>query len=162
MVRVYLALGSNLGDRHGFLREAVAAISAWPKTTLAQESPVYDTEPVGGPAGQPVFLNQVIAIETGLTAEAVLAGTQDLEAQAGRDSMAARVKDGPRTLDLDILVYGDAEIEQPGLTVPHPRMCERLFVMEPLNDIAPDLVIPGQCETVANLCCVIRRVPPVD
>jgi len=151
MVCVYLALGSNLGDRHRYLREAVVAVAAWPNTKLVQESPVYDTEPVGGPAGQPIFLNQVIAIETGLTVEDVLARTQDLEAQAGRDSAEARVKDGPRTLDLDILIYGDEQIDQSGLTVPHPRMCERLFVMEPLNDIAPNLVLPGQGVTVLRL-----------
>ncbi|MDQ1534907.1 MAG: 2-amino-4-hydroxy-6-hydroxymethyldihydropteridine diphosphokinase [Actinomycetota bacterium] len=134
--RAYLALGSNLGDRARQLQTAVDSLAAAPKVTVVAASSVYETDPVGGPE-QGRFLNAVVALDTELAPRELLAVAQSLEADAGR----VRVERwGPRTLDVDVLLVGDAVVAEPDLVVPHPRMWERGFVLAPLHDVAPDLV----------------------
>jgi len=124
----YLGLGSNLGDRRAHLRAAVAALP-----DVAAVSPVYETEPMGGPPGQSPYLNLVVALDTDLSPRRLLELAQELEAAAGRVRAEA---DGPRTLDVDVLLVGDLTVQEPDLVVPHPRMWERRFVLAPLADLA--------------------------
>ncbi|MEN3315767.1 MAG: 2-amino-4-hydroxy-6-hydroxymethyldihydropteridine diphosphokinase [Acidimicrobiaceae bacterium] len=145
--RVFLGLGSNLGDRRALLRSAVAALP-----DVVAVSPVYETEPVGGPAGQRPYLNMVVELCTDREPRALLALAHDLEAAAGRVRLE---RDGPRTLDVDVLVVGDLRVDEPDLVVPHPRMSVRRFVMAPLADLAPDLAPPGWEETAEGK---VRRV----
>ena len=135
-VRAHLGLGSNLGDRAGYLRSAVAALRVESEVTVVAVSRVYETDPVGGPE-QGAYLNAVVAIDTTLAPPALLDLAYDLE-NAARRVRAERW--GPRTLDVDVLLYGDATIDKPDLTVPHPRLWERGFVLAPLRDVAPDRV----------------------
>ncbi|HEX7130944.1 MAG TPA: 2-amino-4-hydroxy-6-hydroxymethyldihydropteridine diphosphokinase [Iamia sp.] len=130
--RVLLALGSNLGDRAGHLRAAVAALG----DEVVATSAVYETPPVGGPEQGP-YLNAVVALRTDLSARALLARAHELEAAAGRVRLE---RWGPRTLDVDVLWIDGEEVDEPDLVVPHPRMFERAFVLVPLADVAPDLV----------------------
>jgi 2-amino-4-hydroxy-6-hydroxymethyldihydropteridine diphosphokinase len=136
MTRAYLALGSNLGDRLVHLQNAVNALDAAGGVAVFAVSRVYETDPVGGPE-QGAYLNAVIAIETSLDARALLRLSQRLEAD---ESRLRGERWGPRTLDVDILLYDDVTIDEPDLTVPHPRMWERGFVLAPLRDVAPELV----------------------
>jgi len=131
-VRAFLGLGSNMGDRMALLRSAVASIP-----DVVKVSPVYETDPVGGPPGQDPYLNVVVELATRLSPRELLELAHSLEVLAGR---VRTVKDGPRTLDVDVLLVGDLRVEDPDLTVPHPRMWERRFVLAPLADLAPDLV----------------------
>jgi 2-amino-4-hydroxy-6-hydroxymethyldihydropteridine diphosphokinase len=136
VTRAYLALGSNLGDRLAHLQFAVDALAAATDVRVVDVSRVYETAPVGGPA-QDAFLNAVVALDTDLAPHALLVLAQRIETDAHR----VRVERwGPRTLDVDILVYDDVESADPVLTLPHPRMWERGFVLAPLRDVAPDLV----------------------
>ena len=136
MTRAYLALGSNLGDRLVHLQNAVDALRATNAVRVIAQSRVYETDPVGGPE-QDAYLNAVIAIDTDLTPRAVLELAQDLEERAAR---VRAERWGPRTLDVDVLLYGDVHVDEDDLTIPHPRMWERGFVLAPLRDVAPDLV----------------------
>lgn len=142
MTRAYVALGSNLGDREGTLRAALEDLAAEPGIDVAAVSRFYDTEPVGY-LDQPRFLNGAAALETELPARELLERLLAVELRFGRrrEDVAPQ---GPRTLDLDLLLYGDAEIDEPGLRVPHPRMHERRFVLEPLADLDPALEVPGK------------------
>jgi len=133
--RAFLGLGSNLGDREALLRQAVAGLP-----DVVAVSPVYQTDPVGGPPGQPPYLNVVVELRTDQGPRALLERARALEAAAGR---VRAERDGPRTLDVDILVVGDLRVDDPDLVVPHPRMYERRFVLAPLADIAPDAVPVG-------------------
>lgn len=142
MPRVYIGLGSNLGDRESTIRGAIAALEEEPGIRVDGVSGLIDTEPVGVD-GQPRFLNGVAAVETELPARELLALLLLVERRFGRVREGAPPH-GPRTLDLDLLLYGDAEIGEPGLTVPHPRLHEREFVLGPLEEIAPGLEVPGK------------------
>lgn len=134
MVRAFLGLGSNLGDRRATLRAAVGAIPE-----VVAVSPLYETEPVGGP-DQGAFLNLVVEVETRRTPHELLDLCQQLEAEAGR----VRIERwGPRTLDVDVLWIDGIEVDDERLTVPHPRLHERNFVMRPLLDLDPTLTVPG-------------------
>jgi 2-amino-4-hydroxy-6-hydroxymethyldihydropteridine diphosphokinase len=131
MARALLGLGSNLGDSVSALREAVGSLSG-----VVAVSPVYRTDPMGGPAGQQPYLNLVVEIDSSLSARQLLGVCHRLESAAGR----LRVERwGPRTLDVDILWVEGVEVDEPDLQVPHPRMRQRRFVMAPLADIAPDV-----------------------
>jgi 2-amino-4-hydroxy-6-hydroxymethyldihydropteridine diphosphokinase len=131
-VRAFLGLGSNLGDRRRHLAGAVAALP-----DVVAVSPLYETAPVGGPAGQGAFLNCVVELSTTLDPHALLAAARAAEEAAGR----VRVQRwGPRTLDVDVLLVGDSHIDDEDLVVPHPRMWERAFVLVPLADLAPEIV----------------------
>ena len=127
-----MALGSNLGDRRGHLRMAVEGLPG-----VVAVSGVYETDPVGGPADQPPYLNAVVELATGLSPRELLAVAQRLEAAAAR---RRGERWGPRTLDVDVLLVGDLRVDEPDLEVPHPRMWDRTFVLVPLHDLAPDLV----------------------
>jgi len=134
--RAHLGLGSNLGDRLGFLQGAVNGLAATPGIAVVAVSGVYETAPVGGPRQGP-YLNAVVALDTDLRATELLGVAQHLEAAAGR-RRAERW--GPRSLDVDVLLVGDERITSERLTVPHPRLFERGFVLAPLADVAPALV----------------------
>jgi len=139
-VRAYVALGANLGDRENTLRAAIDALGAEPGIGVVAVSELRDTEPVGvGP--QPPFLNGVVELETTLAPRVLLDRLLAVEQRFGRVRDALRPH-GPRTLDLDLLLYGDERIDEPGLRVPHPRLHERRFVLEPLAELAPGLVVP--------------------
>jgi 2-amino-4-hydroxy-6-hydroxymethyldihydropteridine diphosphokinase len=133
--RAYLGIGSNLGDRLAHLQAAVDGLASVSGISVVAVSPVYATLPVGGPE-QDEFLNAVVAVETRLSARALLGVAHDIEATEQR---VRTERWGPRTLDVDILLVGDEEIHETDLEVPHPRMWERGFVMAPLHDIAPEL-----------------------
>jgi 2-amino-4-hydroxy-6-hydroxymethyldihydropteridine diphosphokinase len=149
-LRAFLGLGSNLGDRRAHLAIAVAALP-----DVVAVSPVYETEPVGGPAGQPPYLNLVVELETELGPRELLEVAHSLE------SAALRTRDerwGPRTLDVDVLLVGDLTVDEPDLVVPHPRMFERRFVMAPLADLAPELVPEGWEDRVAGEVHPVGRI----
>jgi 2-amino-4-hydroxy-6-hydroxymethyldihydropteridine diphosphokinase len=137
MQRTFVGLGSNLGDRKRNLHEAVERLR---EVGLVRVSAFRDTDPVGVVA-QPNFLNAVAELSSDLSPRELLDRLLEIERALGRD----RTKEerwGPRTIDLDLLLYGDKVIDEPGLTLPHPRLAERRFVLEPLNELAPDLVLP--------------------
>jgi 2-amino-4-hydroxy-6-hydroxymethyldihydropteridine diphosphokinase len=140
--RAFVGLGSNLGDREATIRAAVAELQAAEGVEVVGVSSLVDTEPVGY-TDQPRFLNGVAALDTGLGARTLLDLLLAVEARFGRDRASVPAQ-GPRTLDLDLLLYGDAEIDEPGLRVPHPRLHERAFVLEPLAELAPALDVPGK------------------
>jgi 2-amino-4-hydroxy-6-hydroxymethyldihydropteridine diphosphokinase len=151
--RAAIALGSNLGDSANLLKMALAALSREEGIVLAHVSPLYQTVPVGPP--QPDFLNTCAILHTTLSPSELLSRLLQVEQQFGR---VRREHWGPRSLDLDLLLYGDRIIEQPDLQVPHPRMRDRAFVLVPLADIASDWVEPITQQTVASL---LRRIDPV-
>jgi 2-amino-4-hydroxy-6-hydroxymethyldihydropteridine diphosphokinase len=140
--RAFVGLGSNLGDREATIRAAVAELQAAEGVEVVGVSSLVDTEPVGY-TDQPRFLNGVAALDTGLGARTLLDLLLAVEARFGRDRASVPAQ-GPRTLDLDLLLYGDAQIDEPGLRVPHPRLHERAFVLEPLAELAPALDVPGK------------------
>ncbi len=136
MTRAFLALGSNLGDRHAHLQAALDLLHAAPELTVVAVSSVYETDPVGGPV-QDDFLNAVIEIETDRSPHQLLEIAHAAEAAADR----VRVQRwGPRTLDVDVVFIDGVTVDEPDLTVPHPRWRERDFVLAPMHDLAPDLV----------------------
>ena len=137
MTTAYIALGSNLGDRAALLRGALAALQRGDEVRVMAESAVYETAPVGGPA-QPDYLNMVVAVKTSLSPEALLERCLAIEAEHGR---VRRERWGARTLDLDLLSYDAATLRTERLTLPHPRMAERAFVLVPLAEVAPELKI---------------------
>jgi 2-amino-4-hydroxy-6-hydroxymethyldihydropteridine diphosphokinase len=143
----YVGLGANLGRPDRQVREALAALAALPGTRLLAKSSLYRSAPVGV-GEQPEFTNAVAAIETGLEARPLLEALLAIEARFGRRRESAGAA---RTLDLDLLLYGDRTIDELGLVVPHPRMHERAFVLVPLAEIAPDAVIPGKGRVAALL-----------
>jgi len=140
VTRAYVGLGANLGDRERTLREAVDALGAGEGIEVVAVSTLRETEPVGV-GQQPRFLNGAAALDTTLESRELLDRLLDVEQRFGRVRVPG--EHGPRTLDLDLLLYGDDQIDEPGLTVPHPRLHERRFVLEPLAELAPGLVIPG-------------------
>lgn len=131
-MRAFLGVGSNLGDRERYLREAVESLPG-----VVALSAVYETAPVGGPGGQDAYLNLVVELDTALSPRALLGICHRLEAAAGR---VRTTRWGPRTLDIDILWMDGVTVDDPDLQIPHPRMRTRRFVMAPLRDLAPDLV----------------------
>ncbi|HWP94441.1 MAG TPA: 2-amino-4-hydroxy-6-hydroxymethyldihydropteridine diphosphokinase [Gammaproteobacteria bacterium] len=140
-VTAYVGLGSNLADPPRQVRAALDELGGLPDTTLRAASALYENPPLG-PLDQPDFVNAVARLETGLEPEALLARLRAIERAHGRIRGGDRW--GPRTLDLDLLLYGDRLIDTPDLVVPHPGLHERPFVLYPLAEIAPDLVIPGR------------------
>jgi len=157
--RAVLALGSNLGDRLGTLQACVTAIGRLPDTDVLAISPVYETDPIGGPA-QPDYLNAVLVVETGLRPGELLDAAHRIEADFGR-VRAGRF--GPRTLDIDIISYAGRISDDPLLTLPHPRAHERAFVLAPWHDIDAQAELPGRGpvrDLLAGLdTSGVRRVP---
>jgi 2-amino-4-hydroxy-6-hydroxymethyldihydropteridine diphosphokinase len=137
--RAFIGLGSNLGDRHALLRQAVEGLAAAGDVTGV--SPLYETEPVGGPGGQGPYLNLVVELSTSDPPRRLLERCRALEAVAGR---VRTVHWGPRTLDADVLWEEGWQVDEEDLTVPHPRLWDRRFVVQPLADLAPDLVTAEQ------------------
>ena len=130
-MRAFVALGSNLGDRREHLRRAVAGLP-----DVVAVSPVYESDPVGGPAGQGPYLNAVVELDTELLPRDLLEVGRRLEEEAGR---VRGERWGPRTLDVDVLLVGDLVVDEPDLQIPHPRIRSRAFVLLPLHDLAPDV-----------------------
>ena len=151
--RAFVGIGGNLGDVETTLAEALWAIEALPMTTLQRQSAFYRT-PAWGKTDQPDFLNAVVGLSTALAPGALMQALLALESRFGRDRSGAAERWGPRTLDLDLLAYGDRVLDLPGLSLPHPRLHERAFVLVPLAAIAPDLVIPGRGR-VADLLAAV-------
>ena len=154
----YIALGSNLGDRERHLHAALAALRALRGVSDVVTSRVYETTPVG-PGEQRPYLNAVARVATDLSPRDLLDQLLAIERSEARERGA--VRNAPRTLDLDLLLYGEREIDEPGLVVPHPRMAQRAFVLEPLCDLAPDLVIPGASAPVSALAAAVRDADAV-
>jgi 2-amino-4-hydroxy-6-hydroxymethyldihydropteridine diphosphokinase len=139
VARAYVGLGANLGDRRRALRRALELLAADPDVEVVAVSAFRETEPVGL-VDQPRFLNAAAALETPLAPRELLDRLLGVERELGR---ARGERWGPRTIDLDLLVHGDEVVDEPGLSVPHPRVHERRFALEPLAELAPDLVVPG-------------------
>ncbi len=138
-MQAYLGLGSNLGDRLANLQDGVRSLDARPGITVVRSSRVYETDPVGGPP-QPEYLNAVVEVETSLAPRELLDACRAVEDDLDR---VREERWGPRTIDVDVLTYGDEEIDEPDLTIPHPRMHERGFVLAPLLELTPDPPLPG-------------------
>ena len=136
----FVGIGSNLGDREDNLRRAVELLSVEDGVDVTAVSEISETEPVG-PVEQGAFLNGAVRIETDLGPRELLERLLAVEQRLGR---VREERWGPRTIDLDLLLYGDEAVDEPGLTVPHPRLHERRFALEPLADLAPSLEIPGR------------------
>ena len=145
---VLIGLGSNMGDRRAILDGAIAALSETPGVSVRRISGYHATEPVGGPPGQGTYLNASAALETTLEPLELLHVLQAIEKRFGR---VRTVRWGARTLDLDVLLFDDRIIQTPELTVPHPRLAQRRFVLEPLAEIAPEAVEPLTGRTVSEL-----------
>jgi 2-amino-4-hydroxy-6-hydroxymethyldihydropteridine diphosphokinase len=142
VTRAFVGLGSNLGDREAWLGRAVVALDSLPETEVRGVSRLRETEPVGM-TDQPRFLNGAVEVETNLGARELLEALLEIERDLGRDR-GRSPQGGPRTLDLDLLLYGEAVITEQGLEVPHPRLAERRFALEPLLDLDPELEVPAK------------------
>ena len=145
MTLAYVGLGSNLGDREATIYAAIAALAG-----VVAASELRETDPVGG-TEQPPFLNGAIALETELSPRELLESLLAVELELGRER---RERWGPRTIDLDLLLYGGETVDEPGLTVPHPLLHERSFVLEPLAELDPHLVVPGRGTVTALLAAL--------
>ncbi|MBT2571585.1 2-amino-4-hydroxy-6-hydroxymethyldihydropteridine diphosphokinase [Planococcus sp. ISL-110] len=144
MNQSYLSLGSNMGDRFDMLQQAVSQLTEHPAITVTGISSLYETDPVGFTDQDP-FLNMVVQLETELEALALLDTCQEIEQNLNRKRL---IRWGPRTIDLDILLYNQDNLKTEKLIVPHPRMYERAFVVVPLLEVNPDLEVPGALETI--------------
>ncbi len=154
MTVAWLGIGSNLGDRLGFLKAAATSVNALPETAVLKKSAIYETAPIGG-VEQDFFLNGVLKIETGLSPEQLLQAVLQIEALNGRERT---IHWGPRTLDIDILAYGEQEINQINLQVPHPFLGERAFVLVPWAELEENYFVPGK-GTVLEL---LQQLPVLE
>ena len=143
LTRCYIGIGSNLGDPVSNVRSALAALGSHPSLTLAKQSGLYSSKP-HGPQNQPDYVNAVAEVDTRLTALELLYALFAIEKSHGRERHPDQHW-GPRTLDLDLLLYGDSIIDEPELKVPHPYLCERSFVVYPLAELNPALTLPNGC-----------------
>jgi len=155
VARAYIGLGANLGDREATIRRALELLGERPGIRVAAVSTLRETEPWGF-AEQPRFLNGAAALETTLTPRELLDALLAVERDLGRTREGPRY--GPRTIDLDVLLYDDELVDEPGLTVPHPRLHERAFALEPLLDLDPELAVPGRGR-VADLLAALHSDP---
>ena len=149
MPRAYVGLGANLGDRAATIAEAVARLGADPQVEVVAVSALRETAPEGPIQAQPAFLNGAVALETTLAPRDLLRRLLAVEADLGRTRSGPR--GGPRTIDLDLLIYGETILDEPDLTVPHPRLQERRFALEPLAELQPGLEVPGKGSVEALL-----------
>jgi 2-amino-4-hydroxy-6-hydroxymethyldihydropteridine diphosphokinase len=156
-LKAFIGLGSNLGDREAMIRMALDDLARLPETSLVRASSLYDTEPVGD-VDQPNFLNAVAQIDTELTARQLLWNLQLIERRLGR---VRTQKWGPRTIDLDLLLYGALVVDEPDLKVPHPELLRRSFVLVPLVELDPLLVHPLTHETLLTELSRLTTRPPV-
>jgi 2-amino-4-hydroxy-6-hydroxymethyldihydropteridine diphosphokinase len=155
-VRAFIGVGSNLGDRARLIADAVAALRRLPRTQVLRVSSLRETDPVDY-LDQPRFLNGAIEVETELEPRPLLEALLSIEHALGRDRATAPAR-GPRPIDLDLLVYGDSVLDEPDLCVPHARLHERQFVLEPLAELDPGLVVPGR-GTVETLLAKLHSNP---
>lgn len=156
----YIGIGANLGDARANVEDAIARLARLPQSTLVRVSALYRTAPIDSSGDD--YINAVAALETALSAHALLAALRDIEQAHGRERP---YRNAPRTLDLDLLLYGDALIDDlPTLAVPHPRMHERAFVLAPLAEIAPDAVIPSRAGAPRRVASLLAGVAdqPID
>jgi 2-amino-4-hydroxy-6-hydroxymethyldihydropteridine diphosphokinase len=151
MSLVYVGLGSNLGDREQTIRAALARLEADPEVDVVAVSSLRETDPVGY-TDQPKFLNGAAALRTELSPTALLQRLLQIERELGRERSGPRY--GPRMIDLDLLLYGSEEVDEPGLRIPHPRLAEREFVLEPLAELDSDLEVPGRGSVRALLAAL--------
>ena len=159
MTLAYVGLGANLGEPRRQLTEALTAMSGLPETRLARHSSFYRTAPVGY-EDQPEFLNAVAALDTRLAPGVLLEGLQGIERRHHRERS---FPNAPRTLDLDLLLFGEEQIARPGLTVPHPRMHERAFVLQPLLELDSEISIPGKGRASTLLsACGSQKIERID
>ncbi len=157
MPLAYLGLGSNLGDRAENLAAARRSLERMRNTKLLRNAPTYETPPVGGPAGQGSFLNTVSLVETELTPQEFLKEIHKAERAIGRIREKEAERWGPRVIDIDILLWDGGRIEEENLTVPHPRLAERLFALLPLADLDKDLKHPGLNRTIGELLTTLTE-----
>ena len=157
-VMAYIGLGANLNDPAAQVGDAFAELDRIPRTRLVARSSLYATAPVGN-VNQPDFINAVAQVETALAPRALLAALLDIEQRHGRERS---FRNAPRTLDLDLLLYGDARFHEDHLTLPHPRMTERAFVLLPLTEITPELTIPGRGRAADWLASCAEQSVVVD
>jgi 2-amino-4-hydroxy-6-hydroxymethyldihydropteridine diphosphokinase len=150
-MRAYVGVGANLGEREATIRRAIALLGEAPGVAVTGVSTLRETEP-WGPVPQPRYLNGAFAVETELAPRVLLDVLLDVERRLGRTRDGERF--GPRTIDLDLLVYDDVAIDEPGLTLPHPRLQERRFALEPLAELAPGLVIAGKGDVATLLAAL--------
>ena len=155
IVRAYIGLGANLGDREATIRRALELLAARPEIDVLAVSQLRETEPWGY-ADQPAFLNGAAVLETDLGPQELLDALLEIECELGRSRAGPLY--GPRTIDLDLLLYGEDEVDEPGLAVPHPRLHERAFALEPLVELDPELVLPGRGR-VADLLTALHSDP---
>lgn len=151
MANALIGLGSNLGDREAWFRSALDRLDGHPRVDVRAVSPLYETAPVGGPSGQGMFLNACALLETALDPDVLLGLMLEIERASGR---IRTVKDAPRTLDLDLLLFGACVIDEPGLSVPHPHMTERPFVMAPAAALCGERLHPVLGRTLEDLASV--------
>ncbi|HEU4684175.1 MAG TPA: 2-amino-4-hydroxy-6-hydroxymethyldihydropteridine diphosphokinase [Nitrospira sp.] len=162
---VFIGFGSNVGNRLDFCDRAVTLLSLLPHSEVIAVSPLYETEPVldGAQPGEGWFLNGVVRMKTDVAPRSLLALCREIERSLGRDEENRK---GPRTLDLDMLFYGQQVIDEPDFSVPHPRLPQRRFVLVPLNDLDPGWIHPVQHRTIAELLAdtpdrsTVRRLEP--
>jgi 2-amino-4-hydroxy-6-hydroxymethyldihydropteridine diphosphokinase len=158
-MRAHIGLGSNLGERETMIRLALEQLAGLPETELGRVSSLYDTAPIGD-LEQPNFLNAVAAVETGLTARQLLWNLLLIERRLGRQR-SPQSRYGPRTIDLDLLLFGDQVIDEPELTVPHPELAQRAFVLVPLVELEPTLAHPVLGDTMVALLARLKARPAV-
>ena len=158
MARVFLGLGSNLGDRVETIRKAMEMISKIPGVSASSSSSLYETEPVGI-SDQPMFVNAVLEIETDLSPEELFSKLKDIESELGRTET---IRWGPRIIDIDILLFGDRVIEERDLTIPHPEMTKRGFVLVPLCEIAPEIKHPKLKKTIREIADGLGDISGVE
>lgn len=157
-MKAFVGLGSNLGERETLMRQALEDLGRLPETTLVRTSSLYDTEPLGE-VEQPNFLNAVVILDTGLTARQLLWNLRRIEVRLGR----VRTRPwGPRTMDLDLLLYGDLVVDEPDLKLPHPELSRRAFVLVPLVELDPGIVHPVLGQTTHQLLARLQANPPVQ
>lgn len=157
---VVLSLGSNVGDRLAWLNQACAALTAWTGIRLIAESPVYETDPVNVPDEFSCvrFLNQIVLVKTTLDAHAFSFAVHAIEKRLGRARPAEQNQGHPRMIDIDIITFGELILDTPELALPHPRARLRRFVLQPLVDLLPDFVFPGDTRDISDL---LRALPPI-
>ena len=162
MYEAVLSLGSNQGDRQGWLERACEALAAWPGIRMADRSPIYETEPVDvhPEFAEHLYLNRIVIVETDLEPEAFSTAVHAIEQRLGRQR--GRGANLPRTIDIDIITCADRRCDLPHLTLPHPRARQRRFVLQPLADLRPGLVLPGERRTVAELLAELPETPRVS
>ncbi|CAN5425473.1 2-amino-4-hydroxy-6-hydroxymethyldihydropteridinediphosphokinase [soil metagenome] len=150
----YIGVGANVGDRDGNIRAAIERMRAMPDIEVLRVSKLLDNPAAGGPASSPAFLNGAAEVKTSLSARELLDRLLEIEKSLGRER---RLRWGPRTIDLDLLLFGDQIIAEPGITVPHALLHERTFVLVPLNEIAPGVIHPTLRKSMAELLALLSK-----